>query len=111
MKAIKFLFILLPFSVYSQIDTIEINNDTISYGEIFKAKIYINHFDSVLPTIYVIQNSDTFLIPFFETEKYAMIQAIGRLSGFKTFNGFVEYLNNNREKRKESFSISYYCKD
>jgi hypothetical protein len=81
--------------------------DTVKVGDTFIAKLQVNYNDSILPIVYLVDDKDTFYMPFYENKKYAIIQILGSKLGKEHLNGFVEYINFNGKKIKEQFSLEF----
>lgn len=90
--------------------TIKSDYDTLKYGEIFHAELYVPYHDNFLPAFYIIRNEDTSRLPIDTVKRCAIFKAVGRGKGEKTYLGYVEYVTLRGEKKKETFSLKYYVK-
>ena len=90
--------------IKSESDTIEIDN-------IYKAELYIDHLETILPDFNIIHNNDTFLIPFEEEMNCAIFQAVGRTVGNMSYKGYVDFTNAKGKVGKKDFEILFYVKD
>ncbi len=82
--------------------------DTVYIGETFIANLQVQYNDSILPVFHIIIKEDTFYIPFDMTKQCAVFQAVGSTQGEKIYNGYVEYISKEGNKKKSNYSISFY---
>ena len=87
---------------------IKLSDNTISSGDTIKALLYVKHADSILPAFNVVMKGDTFLLPFYPEKKHAVFQSIGRTKGKMQYNGFVEFISLDGEKRNVPYLIEYF---
>ena len=89
---------------------IKSDGDTIKYGDIFNAELYVPYHEDFLPAFYILRNDDTSRLPIDTVKRCAIFKAVGRGNGEKTYNGYVEYIDIQGKKRSEKFSLNYYVK-
>lgn len=90
-----------------------IDYDTINYGEVVTAKIWLSDInDSIHPIFKILRSGDTAQIPSERTDDKicGIFKAVGRIKGNNIYDGFVEYYNKNNEFKKEEFSIEFFVK-
>jgi hypothetical protein len=90
--------------------TVKSNKDTIVSGEMYSAELYVPYNDSIAPSFFIKYHTDTLQLPMDRNKKCAQFNMVGRKSGKKTINGFVEFLNEKGEKEKREFIIKFYVK-
>jgi hypothetical protein len=89
---------------------IKSNQDTIKYGEVYNAELYVQNDKNFLPAFRIIREKDTIDLPIDTIKSCAVFKAVGRSSGKKSYRGYVEYYNLNGTKKRNTFSFSYYVK-
>jgi hypothetical protein len=113
----KISFYLIAFLVTNTFCThpsseliIETNGDTMIYGNDFKAELFVPYKDGFLPEFKIIRDADTSFLPIDTIKKCAVLNAASKRSGDKVYNGVVNYIDINGNKRSKVFSIKYYVK-
>ena len=90
--------------------TICTKNDSVYIDSIYEAHLSVQNKKDISPNFYIVKDKDTFLLPIADDSQYAIFSAEGSTKGKKTYKGYVEYVNNNNEKEKDSFNIVFYVK-
>ena len=86
------------------------NRDTIALNDTLKANLYLDNYDQILPEFFIVNKGDTARIPFDDSTKCAIFQAVGRQVGKLTYNGYVEYFDKFKVSKKENFVIAFFVK-
>ena len=93
----------------SSIKTIT-SRDTIALNDTFKAMLHFENYNQRIPEFFIVIKNDTSKIPFDDSTKCAIFQAVGRHVGKLTYNGYVEYFDKSNVFKKEDFVISFFVK-
>jgi hypothetical protein len=88
--------------------SIKTDYDTVKYGDIFHAELYVPYHDNYLPAFYIVRKEDTSRLPIDTIKRCAIFNAVGRGNGEKSYNGYVEYIDLLGKKKTEKFSLKYY---
>lgn len=90
--------------------TIVSTNDTVEYGGIFQAELYVPYNDNILPVFYIVEDDDTSMLEIDKVKRCATFRAIGRGKGEETYRGYAEYIDSQGKRKSEKFSLKYYVK-
>ena len=84
------------------------NKDIVSAGEMYIARIYVDHTDSVAPEYFIIKESDTIQFNPDPADNYCgLYRAIFQKPGKKTVYGFVDFLDKRNKWQIEKFILEF----
>ena len=111
-SSLIFIFVISSCSEKKSSSTVLIkpNKDTVEIAETFRAELSVPHLDSILPAFYIISKDKKFLLPFDKGIDCAIFQGESNKEGEQKFMGYVEFVDLQGQKRKESFLLRYYAK-
>lgn len=115
MRKINLLIIVILMTIScGRLDTkgllIRSDSDTVNYGDIYTAELYIPYRDGFLPAFFIIKSSDTLRLPIDTAKKCAVFKSVGRGSGERIYKGYVNYIDLNGKSKTETFSFKYYVR-
>lgn len=87
--------------------SVTLSSDIINIGDTLKAELHVEYEDSILPIFNIINEADTFRIPFDTKRECAIFQSIGRSKGKMKYSGYVEFTNTHGLKENIPYQIEY----
>jgi hypothetical protein len=110
MKIFFLSIIIMVFSLSCKNENFKIivNKNQVFSGEMYVARIYVSHNDSIAPQYFIIRNSDTIQFAPDPRDNYCGIyRATFHRIGDKEIIGFVKYLDTKRRWQIKNFKLKF----